>query len=239
MTRLVWGETRHYEAGVDRGVFYPKNGTGVVWNGLISVEESPSDADSNPRYLDGIRVGNQARSGGFSATVEAFTYPAAFEDWLDSSRRIPFDMSYRTMTDEGYRIHLIYNAKARSSDANRQYDDPSTFNWELTTIPVAIPGATPVAHFMIDSTIAYPEALQAFEDMIYGTDSEEPRLPSPTEIVDMFESHALLRVFDNGDGTFTVDGPDSAIQMLDEKTFQIDWPSAVYLDANSYRIGSF
>ena len=49
MAKLKWDQTgeRLYETGVDRGVLYPadENGaypTGVAWNGLINVTESPS-----------------------------------------------------------------------------------------------------------------------------------------------------------------------------------------------------
>jgi hypothetical protein len=64
------------------------------------------------------------------------------------------------------------------------------------------------------------------------------RLPTPEELLGIFERTALLQVVDNGDGTFTVTGPDEAIQMLDPTTFQIAWPSAVYLDAESYSLSS-
>ena len=45
MAQLVWdkAEDRIFELGVDRGVFFPKDGDdylpGVVWNGLINVIE--------------------------------------------------------------------------------------------------------------------------------------------------------------------------------------------------------
>ena len=52
MAHLNWdavGE-RFYETGVDHGVLYVKSGSGyaagVAWNGLVSVSESPSGAES-------------------------------------------------------------------------------------------------------------------------------------------------------------------------------------------------
>lgn len=48
MAKIVWDKTgeRRYETGVDHGVLYtPDNtgayNTGVAWNGLVSVTESP------------------------------------------------------------------------------------------------------------------------------------------------------------------------------------------------------
>lgn len=44
MPRVVWNDVgkKRYEAGVDRGVLYLPDGSGVPWNGLISVEEDLS-----------------------------------------------------------------------------------------------------------------------------------------------------------------------------------------------------
>jgi hypothetical protein len=80
--------------------------------------------------------------------------------------------------------------------------------------------------------------MEALEDVLYGTDDESPRLPSPEEVFEIFEENAILRIIDNGDGTWTAIGPDSAIEMLDSETFEITWPSAVYIDADTYTISS-
>ena len=39
MTRITWGDTGHrfFSTGVDRGVLFLQNGSGVPWNGLVSV----------------------------------------------------------------------------------------------------------------------------------------------------------------------------------------------------------
>ena len=60
MTALVWDAdgSRLYETGVDRGVLYPRDpstgayGTGVAWNGLTNVTESPSGAEETALYAD-------------------------------------------------------------------------------------------------------------------------------------------------------------------------------------------
>jgi hypothetical protein len=241
MTRLVWDKTgsRHYEAGVDRGVFYPLNGPGKAWNGLVSVEESPSEADDRPRFLDGIRIGNRRRRGEFSATIEAFTDPTTSGSGMVTPlNRTHFSMSYRVMNDEGYKIHLVYNALASPSDKNYVYNETDPFSWSITTRGVMIESGTIVSHLVIDSTQAYPETMAALEDVLYGSSANEPQLPSPDDVLEIFEENSILRIIDNGDGTWTAIGPDDVISMLDPTTFQIDYSTAVYINEDTYTIHS-
>jgi hypothetical protein len=241
MTRLDWDKTslRQYETGVDRGVFYPQGGFGEVWNGLISVQESPSDVDAQPRYIDGVKIGNRGRLGEFAGTIEAFTYPDSFYQSVLLQRRPKFfGMSYRVETGDSHKIHLVY--KALLAPASREYvqRDSSIFSWEFTTRPQFIDGRQATAHLIIDTAVAYTETVAEIEEFLYGSDTEMARLPTPEELLGIFERNARLKVVDNGDGTFTVTGPDEAIQMLDPTTFQITWPSAVYIDPESYTISS-
>ena len=204
MSKLIWDDiaARDYEAGVNRGVFYPLNGPGQVWNGLVSVEESPSEADDRPRYLDGKRIGNRRRLGEFSATVSAFTYPTSFSPVLvEPIRRTHFGLSYRTQSREGYKIHLVYNAIASPAGSNYVYDETYPFQWLITTRGELGPDGMIVSHFIIDTEVAYPETIAAFEKVLYGGDEAEARLPSPLEVFDIFEANSHFRVIDNGDGT--------------------------------------
>jgi hypothetical protein len=136
----------------------------------------------------------------------------------------------------------VYNVVVSPSVYIYQQTDSESYSWDFTSLPVEIPlswyGAVRTAHLIIDADVAYIETLAALEDVLYGTDEEDPRLPFPEEVFQIFEDHSILIVTDNGDGTFTVTGPDSAIIMLDPDTFQITWPSAVYIDADTYTIHS-
>lgn len=65
MTVLTWDDTgnRQYETGVDKGVLYIPDANGAYvdgypWNGLTTVTESPSGAESNPQYADNIKYLN-------------------------------------------------------------------------------------------------------------------------------------------------------------------------------------
>lgn len=244
MTRLAWDE-RPYETGVDRGVFYPPNGEAEVWNGLTAVNESPSESEERTQYLDGIKYQRRRSVDSFSATVEAFTYPSSLLEYDDETHRLSprtlskeFGLSYRVMTEDGYKIHLVYNALARPTDRAYSYDTVSPFSWELTTRPTLIFNGKFSAHLVIDSSVAYPSTMAELEDLLYGSDAETPHLPTPEEIMAVFESNAILTVVDNGDGTWTATGPNEAITLLPNNLFTIDWPSAVWIDDTTYTISS-
>lgn len=213
MAKLKWDQTgeRLYETGVDRGVLYvydtegSKYGTGVAWNGLTAVNETPSGAESNPQYADNIKYLDLYSAEEFGATIEAFTYPAEFEECDGSAELVKgvtigmqnrkmFGFSYRTMigndtegTDHGYKLHLVYGAKASPSEKSRSTvnDSPEAvaFSWEVTTTPVNVEGFKPTAHLVIDSTKADSTKLKALEDKLYGDDSSgEATLPLPDEV---------------------------------------------------------
>lgn len=210
MTKLNWdvqGE-RYYETGVSKGVLYPfkegKYKTGVPWNGLTAVTESPSGAEPTPLYADNIKYLNLLSNEEFAATVEAYTYPDEFAECDGSAeiavgvsagqqKRIPFGMSYVTKIgndtdgqDHGYKIHLIYGALAAPTQKSYATvnDNPEaiTFSWELSTTPVEVPNLKPTACITIDSTKVEPVKLKKIEDKLYGTESEEATLPTPTEL---------------------------------------------------------
>lgn len=213
MSKLVWDKVgeRFYETGVDRGVLYPMTGgtygTGVVWNGLSSVSENPSGAEASPIYADNIKYLNLIATEEFGASVEAYMYPEEFAECdgsvaiatgvsIGQQPRKAFGLSYRTVlgndtdsNDYGYKIHLIYNALAAPSSRDYQSinDSPEamTFSWELTTTPVNVTGHKPTACVTIDSTKVDADKLKALEDILYGTESQEARLPLPDEIIEL------------------------------------------------------
>lgn len=217
MAKIEWDKVgeRFYETGVDRGVLYPQSdegtgyATGVAWNGLTAVTESPSGAEATPQYADNIKYLNLISAEEFGATIEAYTYPEEFGRCdgtaelepgvvIGQQNRKPFALSYRTFkgndtqnTDHGYKIHIIYGATAAPSEKAfaTVNDSPEaiTFSWELTTNPVAVPGHKPTACITIDSTKVDKEKLGQLEAALYGTESEEPRVPMPEEVANFFK----------------------------------------------------
>lgn len=232
MTRLTW-DSQDYETGIDRGVFFSTKGGTEAWSGLVSVQETTNELYNQTSYQDGIKYVNRRSVDSFSATIEAYTYPDAL------LQRGEFGCSYRVRVGEGYNTHLVYNAIARMKDRVYAQSDTEPFGFDISTRPSPIYGAKPSAHLIVDSNKAYPSAVAEFENILYGSDDYEAHLPSPEELLNIFEVNSILRIIDNGDGTWTAIGPDDVIQMLDPMTFQINWPSAVMIDAVSYKISSF
>ena len=226
MSKLQWDKTgeRFYELGVDHGVLYPMNndgtyGEGVVWNGLTGVTESPDGADANDLWADNIKYATLRAVETFGATIEAYTYPDEFAECdgtaqpvtgvkLGQQKRKPFGFVFRTQigndtaseSDDGYLIHIIYNATASPSD--RSYEtindspDAITFSWEVTTSPVTvgIDGYKPVSTIVVDSrkfTGANESKLTALEDQLFGKDPTTSggndgitaNLPSPLQVL--------------------------------------------------------
>ena len=214
--KITWDKSgeRYYETGAKRGVLYVMDkgayGNGVAWNGLTAVTESPSGAEASPMYADDIKYLNLYSAEEFAATVEAYTYPDEFAECdgsaeiapgvtIGQQKRKTFGMCYTTVlgndtdgNDHGYKIHIIYGANAAPSE--KAYatinDSPEaiTFSWELSTTPVEVAGHKPTASLTIDSTKTTPEKMKAIEDILYGTESQEPRLPLPSEIAEVLKS---------------------------------------------------
>lgn len=216
MSRIVWDKIgeRFYETGVKNGVLYvydstkKEYGTGVAWNGLTAVTESPSGAEATALYADDIKYLNLMSNEEFGGTIEAYTYPDEFKACngeadlatgvtIGAQTRKTFGLCYRTTlgndidgNDYGYKLHLVYGALAAVSE--KAYatinDSPEaiTFSWEFTTTPVEVKDHKPTACVTIDSTKVDASKLAELEAMLYGGESTEPTLPLPDAIATMF-----------------------------------------------------
>lgn len=246
MAILSWDEigNRLFTAGIDKGVLYPQNSPGVVWNGLVSIDETPSGADATAVYIDGQKFLSSRPIDSFGCTINAFTFPDEFEEG------VPFNFCYRVKSgndidgiDHGYKLHLVYNAVAAPTEKTYTTINggisPSSFSWDISTIPVGIPDNKASAHLIIDSKGAYFDALSDFENILYGQDYIDPRMPLIPEVLDFFNSHSILVIIDNGDGTWTASSTDDIVYMTDSETFEIDYFTAVFIDADTYSVHSF
>lgn len=257
--RMNWGlsGTRFFETGVDRGVVYI-DGMGYPWTGLTAVNETPEGGENQSYYLDGVKYWNGSAIEEYKATIEAYTYPDEFMYcdgtapmmsgmFITQQRRQSFDFCYRTRVgndvagvNHAYKLHLVYGAMATPTTRNYQTvgdsTEPSTFSWTISTRRKKFEnvqfGVKYGSHIVIDSRTTYPWAMELLENVLYGrsgSDGTEAKMPTPEELVALFVDNALLKITDNGDGTWSAEGPESVITMLEEDIFQIDWPSAVYL----------
>lgn len=215
---IVWDKTgeRWYETGVSKGVLFKKDKStskwqGVPWNGIISVTESPSGAELSDLYADDIKYASLRSAETFGGTIEAYTYPEEFEECdgsveahdgvlLGQQNRVAFCFCYVTKvgndtqdeSDDGYKIHIIYNATASPSEKQYQTvnDSPEaiTFSWEINTTPINVTGHKPLSTITIDSRRADSVKLAALEKKMYGDASTESELPEPDELISMMSS---------------------------------------------------
>lgn len=212
MSALVWDATgeRLFETGVDQGVLYVSDGnggygTGVVWNGLTGVTNSPDGAEPTDLWADNIKYATLRSAETFGATIEAYTYPDEFAEcdgsatvatgvYIGQQTRKTFGFCYRTKvgsdTDTSatkYKIHVIYNATASPSE--RAYEtvndspDAITFSWEISTTPVNVTGYKPTSEIVINVWELDSAKKTALENKLYGTDNTEATLPDPDTLL--------------------------------------------------------
>ena len=220
MFKLEWDKAgeRLFETGVDRVVLYPIRDTisdptnpydeGVAWNGVTGISQSASGGEPTPLYADNGKYLSIMSAEEVNLSIEAYTYPEAFEE-CDGSREIiagaiigqqprkTFGLSYRTLIgndqkqqDFGYKVHLVYGCLASPSD--RSYatvnDSPEaiSFSWSITTTPVEVNGFNPTAIIIVNSTKTDAAKMSALNSLLYGTagtNSVAAKLPLPAEVI--------------------------------------------------------
>lgn len=209
---LVWDQVgeKVYETGVKKGVLYPQSDTGtyptgVAWNGLTKVTESPSGAEAKAVYADDIVYLNLMSAETYSATIEALMYPKEFEACngeaevttgvtIGQQSRKAFGFSYVTTVGSdtkqdsyGYKINIVYGCLAAPTEKAHETvnDSPATetMSWKVSATPVAVSGRKPTATMVIDSTKVDAAKLKALEDVLYGTEAVAAKLPTPDEII--------------------------------------------------------
>lgn len=216
MAKLVFDELgkRFYETGVSNAVLFPQadDGTypkGVAWNGITAANESPSGAESNDQYADNIVYLSLTGAEKFEGTIEAFSSPAEFDECdgmkeiskgltVSQQTRKPFGFAYKSIlgndikgNDYGYKLHIWYGCKAapseRSHSTVNDSPEPQNPSWSISSTPVAVPGAKPSSVLTFNSTTTPADKLKKIEDILYGTDEADARLPLPTEILELLK----------------------------------------------------
>lgn len=211
MPRLSWdGVGQHYyETGVSRGVlylaqtnqqdnstYYP---TGVPWNGLISVSESPDGGDAEDFYADNIKYLTLRGVENLTGSINAYTYPDEFMEcdgsrelfdgmYIHQQARRTFGMSYMTnigndVTEErGVMYHLLYGLTVSPSD--REYStindnpEPIELSWDFSaqSAPVVLPSGIILKNTALvtfDSRKISAAQKTLLEDNIWGRDADE------------------------------------------------------------------
>lgn len=216
MAKLVFDELgkRFYETGISNAVLYPQadDGSypkGVAWNGITAANESPSGAESNDQYADNIVYLSLTGAEKFEGTIEAFSSPAEFDECdgmkelskgltVSQQTRKPFGFAYKSIlgndikgNDYGYKLHIWYGCKAAPSERSHttvnDSPEPQNPSWTISSTPVVVPGAKPSSVLTFNSTTTPAEKLKKIEDILYGTDEADARLPLPAEIIDLLK----------------------------------------------------
>lgn len=216
MAKLVFDELgkRFYETGVSNAVLYPQadDGSypkGVAWNGITAANESPSGAESNDQYADNIVYLSLTGAEKFEGTIEAFSSPAEFDECdgmkelskgltVSQQTRKPFGFAYKSIlgndikgNDYGYKLHIWYGCKAAPSERSHttvnDSPEPQNPSWTVSSTPIAVPGAKPSSVLTFNSTTTPADKLKKIEDILYGTNEADARLPLPSEIIELLK----------------------------------------------------
>lgn len=210
MSRISWHDTgkKQYAAGVDRAVLFVDGSPGVPWNGITAIDHTSTDVTEQPFYIDGVKYRTRITPGEYQGSLSAYMWPDEFDrcDGIEdltpgfnaaNQDRSPFSLSYRTLLGNdikglafGYKLHFLYDLYALTTAASHSSIGDTTtpvgFTWTLTALPLRVAGFNPTAHFTVDSRKAPSAILSRIESILYGTESSVARLPTPSEIVDIF-----------------------------------------------------
>ena len=220
MAALEWDLTgeRTYETGVSHGALFvlANNGTystGVAWNGLTGVSQSPEGGEPSALYADNIKYLELMSAENFKGTISAYTYPEEFEACDGSASlgngvtigmqtRQRFGLAYKSKMGNdtagdayGEKLHLIYGCMAAPSERayNTVNDSPEAiaFSWDFTATPVAVPGHRPTAKITFDSTKMDVVKWEAINKLVFGDADKEAKLPLPDEIITLVAGKQL------------------------------------------------
>jgi hypothetical protein len=193
MAKLVWDDAgnRKYETGIEHCALYQYDktkagnstseyGTGVAWNGITSVSESPDGAEANDLWADDMKYATIRSTENFGGSIEAYTYPDEFGECdgtvnvggviVGMQPRKTLGLAYITQvgsdtlslsdeTEASEMLHIIYNATVSPSE--RSYEtindspDAITFSWEFETTPINTNDSRvpkPISSIRIDTT---------------------------------------------------------------------------------------
>lgn len=207
MSKLNWDEDgqRLWETGIKKVALYVHDrdtstyGTGIAWNGVQTLNESPSGAEATALYADDIKYGEIRSSEEFGGTIECYTFPPEFKACdggaspvagmkIGQQTRTKFGLAYVSTIgndedgiDHGYKLHLVYNATAspaeRSHATINESPEAETISYEFTTTPVTVGTINgvaykPTSHIEIDSTQFTEAKMNSLMDKIFGRDAD-------------------------------------------------------------------
>ena len=220
---LVWDKTgeKLYETGVEQTALYVQDETGaypkgVAWNGVSNITEQSSGGEPEDIYADDQKYLSLMSPENHEGSITAYMSPPEFDVCDGSVAIVPgatvgqqtrkvFGLVYKTLvgndtedTDYGYKLHLVWGAKAspseKSHDTVNESPEATELNWDYTTTPIRsakrINGKRlkPFAHMVLYSKALDSAKLEKIEKVLYGSAEAEAKLPLPDEIIDMLQA---------------------------------------------------
>lgn len=184
-------------------------GKAAVWNGLTSVTDSPSGAEETALWADNMKYASLRSAEEYGGTIEAYQSPEEFDAcdgtatptpgvYIRQQERKTFGFVYRTnigndaTSEAGHKYHLAWGLTASPSeqthDTINDSPDATTLSWEYTSTPVNVTGYKPTSSMVIDTTKVDPEKVKALEEVLFGTESSDPWLPMPDDVIAIISS---------------------------------------------------
>ena len=215
--RLVWDDTgnKKYTLGIHNVVLFVADSStetgyasGVAWDGVSAVNESPSGAEANDIYANDAKYATFRSAEQFGFTIEAYTSPEEFDQCdgaatigrgvkVHQQNRKPFGLSFCNTIgndtngmDFSEELHLVYNATASPSDKNNETvnesPDVSPLSWECSTTSVNIPGFKPASHITFYKHLMDQADWEALLDLVWGCATNDATLPTPAQVISLF-----------------------------------------------------
>lgn len=204
--------TREYHSGVSKAVLFPQNtdGTyaqGVAWSGITGIDDSPDGAEANDFYADNIKYASLRSAENHKGSISAYDWPDEWREcdgskaveeglYIGQQKRKPFGLVYRTEVgndanpEAGYVLHFVWNATVspteKTHETINENPDLPEYDWDYDCLPVpvsSVANAKPVSTMEADSRKLSSAKMKAIEDQIYGTESVEPAMPTPDQLI--------------------------------------------------------
>lgn len=256
MTRVQWDspeDIKRYEYGLDRGLVILQDGSAHPWNGLTKVDIKKTTGLLTPVHYEGRRFDILDSPPELSASISAYTYPEAIEyaTGMDSDPRgVMFDegeldffsLSYRTMEEgRNYKLVVLLGCKGVPVDTSHttvgSAVEPFVFSWEVEATPQMVAGRL-TSRITLDSRKIPSTAIRLAEDILYGTEEQEPDLTGFLRFIENdFDGYMTHEIIDHGDGTWTIETSDNYVTESNG-VFVVDTVDAEYINEHTYTVES-
>lgn len=186
---------------------------GEAWNGVTKFTDNPTGAEEQSFYANNKKYISIRGVENYGFSVGCYTFPDNFKKCLgkktvaqgvtvSQQKRASFGFVVTTKVgndvsgiDFGETIHIVWNAS--TSPTSRDYSSlnenptPTEMSFECKADPVEVEadGISPTCNMEICCVGMDSETLavvRQLKDILYGTEDNDPRLPMPDEIIEMF-----------------------------------------------------